>query len=252
MSTPTWGELDKYHCALEWTKVYDERGILNTIPNPFHEQLAARRYNYSVSSDSSSCRLVFLKSVLRDRRNKTLCRNGRFIWCRNLRYEGPDSHTGLRRISFTVDKGKKRFTVLEDEVLCVPANSYINNSRFFKKRETTFRAFGTVFGYSNTRSMMYRAAKDDFPERESFFRKIQEDCPYKPGVLIRVRKGYFYPDPITRPQPYNEEDQYPYGIIIAPSQENSDYSGREFYRVRFGQTTYERVHPVEMEIVNEV
>ena len=45
---------------------------------------------------------------------------------------------------------------------------------------------------------------------------------------------------------------HPYGIILAPSFNNTDYSGREFYRVRFGGTTYEKVHPVQMEIINEV
>tara|TARA_R100000808_G_C2149755_1_gene158264 strand:+ start:475 stop:1233 length:759 start_codon:yes stop_codon:yes gene_type:complete len=252
MSTPTWGDLDKYHCNAEWVKSRTNGQVTSSVPNPFYEQLASRRYNYSVSRDSSSCRLVFLKGVLKDPRNKTLRRSGRFIWCRNLRYEGADPSTGLRKISFTVDKGKKRFTVLENEALCIPANTFINNNRFFKKRESTFRAFGTVFGYSNTRSMMYRSAKSEFPDRDDFFAKLQEDCPYKPGTLVRARQGYFYPDPHTRSAPYDKEEEYPYGIILAPSQGNSDYCGREFYRVRFGQTTYERVHPVEMEIVNEV
>ena len=33
---------------------------------------------------------------------------------------------------------------------------------------------------------------------------------------------------------------------------NEEFIGREFYRVRFGDTTYERVHPVQLEIINEV
>ena len=69
---------------------------------------------------------------------------------------------------------------------------------------------------------------------------------------MRAKKGYFYPDPMTRPAHYDEDEKHPYGIILAPSIGNADYCGREFYRVRFGHTTYERVHPVEMEIVNEV
>ena len=48
------------------------------------------------------------------------------------------------------------------------------------------------------------------------------------------------------------QQQHPCGIVLGRSFDRDDYMGREFYRVRFGDTTYERVHPVEMEIINEV
>jgi hypothetical protein len=253
MPTPTWGDLHKYHCSYEF--LCDSNGRRNysdhTI-NPYYEPMAARRFNYSTSRDSSVCRLVFLQGVLEDSSNRTLCRNGRFIWCKSLAYEGTDPRSGLRKISFTIDKGKKRFTVLENQAVCLPSKSFINNNRYMKKRHSTFGGFGTVFGYNNTRNMMYRSAKHKYADCQDLFDRIAEDCPYRPGTLVRARKGYFYPDPLTRPTKFNDQEEYPYGIILAPSLGNREYCGREFYQVRFGQTTYDRIHPVEMEIINEV
>ena len=45
---------------------------------------------------------------------------------------------------------------------------------------------------------------------------------------------------------------HPYGIILGRSRDTSHYAGRELYRVNFGGTIYEKVHPVQMEVVNEV
>jgi hypothetical protein len=245
MTTPTWGDLLNYHCSLKWARI-DQQAILN----PFYEDMATRRYNYSASKDASSCRLVFLKDVLKNPENKTLVRHGRFIWCRNLKYEGKDL-TGLRQISFTVDKGQKRFTAREDTVLCVPSKTFINNNRYFRNKETTFRAFSSVFGYQNTMNMMFKNSDLD---REDFVKKINEDNPHKPGTLVAARQGYFHPTTSATQLPPSEEwnKEHPYGIIIGPSFDNNDYAGREYYRVKFGETTYERVHPVQMEIINEV
>ena len=245
MSTPTWRALMSHHCSLKWTKVGQD-----SVRNPFYEDMAARRYNYAPSKDATSCRLVFLKDVLKNPENKTLVRNGRFIWCRNLKYEGRDP-AGLRQISFTVDKGQKRFVVREDNVLCIPAKTFIYNNRYFRKKETTFKAFSSVFGYKNTMNMMFKNSDLD---REDFVKRINEENPHKPGTLVAARQGYFHPTTGTAASPPSEEwdEEYPYGIIIGPSFDNNDYSGREFYRVKFGETTYERVHPIQMEIINEV
>ena len=245
MTTPTWGDLLDYHCSLKWVKENGE-----TVPNPFYEDMATRRYNYAASKDLSSCRLVFLKDVLKDSNNSTLVRGGRFIWCRNLKYEG-SGPTGLRQISLTVDKGQKRFTVREDTVLCIPSKTFINNNRYFRKKETTFRAFSSVFGYKNTMNMMFKNSDLD---QEDFAKRIGEENPYKPGALVAARQGYFHPSTTAPHLPPSEEwgKEYPYGIIIGPAFDNNDYAGREFYRVKFGGTTYERVHPIQMEIVNEV
>jgi len=250
----TWGDLLKYHCASKWLT----DGLLpHHVRNPCYETISTRRYNYSTSSDVLSCRLVFLNGVLDKPENKTLVRNGRFIWCRHLKYEGVDESTGLRNISFRVDKGKKRFYVSENEVLCLPSKTFINNNHFFRHKETIFRAFSTVFGYKNTLNMMFKNS-DLGLTRDEFLEKIKKDGPYRPGTLVAPRKGYFYPTSVAMDQSWSRkypEDlsaEHPYGIIIGSSPDNSDYSGREFYRVRFGGTTYERIHPIEMEIINEV
>ena len=88
---------------------------------------------------------------------------------------------------------------------------------------------------------------------ESFSAKIQADNPFRPGTLVRPRLGYFHPEVDLKEQgsKFNYNNPHPVGIILgAALMEN--YLGREFYRVRFGSTTYERVHPIQMEIINEV
>ena len=246
MATPTWQELQDCFCANTWIRKPDAALELN----PYFEAMANRRYNYSTAPDRSACRLVFLDPVLKNPANKTLVRNGRFIWCSNLRYEGL-AEDGLRQISFTVDKGNKRFIVSENNVLCVPSNVFINNGRYFRKKDKTFKAFSSVFSYSSAITMM---AKQDGTDLDDIKSKIALDSPYKPGTLVAPRLGYFYPitySPGTANRP-SVLDEPPYGIIIGSSFDNSDFSGREFYRVRFAGTTYERVHPVQMEIINEV
>ena len=88
--------------------------------------------------------------------------------------------------------------------------------------------------------------------------RMRQDNPYRPGTLVSPRLGYFYPDQqvsreiLTADDKNAAEIEHPCGIILGPSLVNGDYSGREFYRVRFAHTTYERVHPIQMEIINEV
>jgi len=218
------------------------------IANPFHEEVATRRYNYSPATDISAVRLVFLKGVLEQKGNNTLRRSGRFIWCKNLRYEGR-SPKGLRQLSFTVDKGQKRFTVSEDNVLCVPSKIYVNNNRYFRQREKTFSSFSSVFGYKNSYKKM---AINGGYTLEEFHEIVDKDNPFKPGALVAPRLGYFYPQPSPEQAAViDKNQQHPCGIVLGPSFLD-DYIGREFYRVRFGSTTYERVHPVQMEIINEV
>ena len=246
MSLATWGDLMTLHCTLKWYKAGNKIHL-----NPYYEDMACRRYNYAPSKDITACRLVFLNDVLLDSRNKTLVRDGRFIWCRNLEYEGLNAQ-GLRHISFTIDKGQKRFIVAENNLLAVPARTFVNNKSFFRRKEATFRCFASVFGYKNTMNMM---CKRQTLEREEFYRKVREDNPHKPGTLVAPRLGYFYPTGQSPPAalPGDLSKDYPYGIILGASADNNhDHSGREFYRVKFGETTYERVHPVQMEIINEV
>ena len=245
MKLPTWQDLIAHHCSIKTI----HQPVLKS--NPHFEESSTRRYNFATSLDSSSCRLVFLNGVLDNPDNKTLRRNGSFIWCKNLRYEGRNKF-GMRQISFTVDKGKKRFLVSENNVLCVPSKSYVNNNRYFRTKEKTFKAFSSVFAYNNTLNMMRKKSR---LQQGEFDELIKRANPYKPGTLVAPRLGYFHPQSKNIAEAKTKfilNDEHPCGIILGPCHDNTDYSGREFYRVRFGDTTYERVHPVEMEIINEV
>lgn len=250
MRFPSWGELFDYHCGVK-------RDSLDHFPggeNPLYEQFSQRRYNYATGSDTTCCRLVFLKEVLDDPVNKTLVRNGRFIWCRELKYEGL-SGKGFRQISFSVDNGKKRFIVAENNILCLPSDIFVSNNRYFRAKGSTFTPFSSVFGYRKTIAMM---CKNSELPAEELREKIKSENPFRPGTLVSPRLGYFFPDQPQVPNNYpqvaypNLLEEHPCGIILGRGTLNDDRSGREFYRVRFGGTTYERVHPVQLEIVNEV
>lgn len=241
MSLATWEDLQQYYCATKWNKCSGR-----SEPNPFFEEMANRRYNYAAFSDYDRCRFIFLKEVLKSGDNKTLVRKGRFIWCRNLRYEGKMG-TGLRHISFTVDSGQKRFTVAENNMLCLPSKTFISNNQFFRHKASTFRGFSSAFAYKQAFRMMVKGSGN---QAQEFVRYMEEQNPHKVGTLVAPRLGYFYPD-ITRCKG-SVSQQHPYGIIMGTSFARGDHPRREFYRVRFGGTIYEQVHPVQMEIINEV
>jgi len=242
MTLPTWARLRDYHCTSARVSTKPSR----RENNPYYEDFSCRRYNYSPVLDRVQFRLVFLKEVLSEPHNKTLIRNGRFIWCSNLQYEGRDEQ-GYRKVSFTVDKGQKRFVVAENNMLCVPSNIFINNNQYFRTKDKTFSAFSSVFSYKNCVSSM---AKSGGYTTADFNELISEHNPFKPGALVSPRVGYFFPD-LKPGMEEVLEDEHPYGIILGPSFLD-DFIGREFYRARFGSTTYERVHPIQLEIINEV
>jgi len=241
MILPTWGELENYYCAYSRVK-----NTTPSVPNPYYEEMATRRYNYSPLPDQSAVSLVFLNGATDSPGHNTLCRSGRFIWCRNLRYEGRHN-SGLRQLSLTVDHGKKRFLVAENNVLCIPSQIYISNSRYFRTVAKTFRGFSSVFSYENSVALMRQTTQDDRP---TFRDRLSADNPFKPGALVAPRLGYFYPTAgLTAPA--TQDTPHPCGIVLGRSV-MPEFVGREFYRVRFGSTTYERVHPIQMEIINEV
>jgi len=246
VNLPTYEQLISQHCSIERVHRLDQDPYSRGEDNPHYEPFAKRRYNYSPSSDVIAVRLIFLKDVLKDSNNKTLVRNGRFIWCKNLNYEGR-SADGFRQISFTIDNGNKRFTVSENNVLCVPAKTFVNNNKLFRAKNKTFLAFSTVFSYNHTFNMML---KNSSLGSKEFSDLISVHSPFKPGALVAPRLGYFFPDRNVR-APERLDSEHPVGIILGPSM-LPDHLGREFYRVRFGSTTYERVYPAEMEIINEV
>lgn len=231
---PKWGQLIENFCS-------------NKSSPEFYEPFATRRYNFGTSNDHGRCRLIFLKDALKNPENKTLFRNGRFIWCSNLRYDGT-SDAGLRCVSFTVDRGHKRFQVEENNILTLPSKVCVSNNRYFKSKQKTFLPFSTIFSYEKTLQMMARHKRMD---RETFSETIAKQNPYRPGTLVIPRVGYFWPDVDIKKigTEINEDSQHPCGIILGKSFEENNYVNKEFYRVRFGKTTYERLHPVQLEIV---
>lgn len=239
MSYPTWGELVDGHCSQPYLSHPNEER-----QNPWFEHMANRRYNYAPSTDVDACRLVFLKEAASDHSYRTLRRDGRFIWCKNLHYEGRNAD-GYRQVSFTVDKGSKRFVVSENNILCLPSKNYVGNNKYFRRKLGLFKPFSTVFGYKRSFTMLRK--NGNYTERE-LSQVLRQDSPYKPGTLVAPRMGYFFPEPFSSER---VNDEHPCGIVLGPSFAD-DYLGKEFYRVRFGDTTYEQVHPVQLEILNEV
>jgi|TARA_A100001015_G_scaffold216743_1_gene243429 hypothetical protein len=244
MKFPTWEELLTHHCTV--SRYSTPEG--SRRENYYHESFAVRRFNVSSGDDTHEFRFVFLKAVLENVSNSTLCRHGRFIWCRNLRYEGV-SDLGYRQVSFTVDQGKKRFRVSENNMLCIPSKIFVSNNRFFRTKDKTFMPFSSAFSYSNSVKAMALAENSS---AETLLERIERDSPFKPGTLVVPRVGYFYPaiqPELTSTQ--SLKHSHPCGIILGPSLVD-DYIGRELYRVRFGATTYEKVHPIQMEIINAI
>ena len=244
MPLPTWSDLFDHHCT---NRIIKSRTA--SSENPYYEELSRRRYNYSAIADCDKVRLVFLRSVLSKPTNATLIRGGRFIWCKNLHYEGRDD-LGWRQVSFTVDNGQKRFSVSENNLLCIPSKAYINNRRFYRPKTSTFVGFSSLFCYGPAIAMMAKSSGHSFEDLEQI---IIADNPISPGALVAPRLGYFYPE--AGHEPFTKDKltaEHPCGIILGKSFDRDDYMGREFYRVRFGGTTYERVNLVEMEILNEV
>ena len=48
------------------------------------------------------------------------------------------------------------------------------------------------------------------------------------------------------------EAVHPVGVILGRARNVSPHSGRELYRVSFAETIYEEVHPIQLEVINEV
>ena len=186
-----------------------------------------------------------------DPTNKTLRRRGRFIWCKNLEYLGK-GEGGYRYIRFTVDKGQKRFTVSERDMLCLPSKVWVNNNRYFRSPQRIFTPFSSVFNYPNTIKML---AHDHALSPSDLQFCMEEESPFSPGTLVAPRLGYFYPEGANDKQRdlARRDQQHPCGIILGRSfSGDADYATRELYRVRFADTTYEKIHPVQLEILNEV
>ena len=293
MSHHTWYDLADHFCARE-------KSLIDGGKNKYFERLAARRYNYANKNAAGTVRLVFLNSVAKNKINKTLSRAGRFVWCKNLKYEGKGDD-GYRKISFTIGSGGKRFFVCESNVLAIPHNTYINNNSYFRNYNKVFGSFASVFDYRDAIKVMKRNSSQRWDDLESYESFLQQESPFKTGTLVCARKGLFFPrlskfqekieelvdrycvenyctqhnhklkaylsgrDYITRDKKlqglfdsfikwcaHTPEAMHPVGVVVGRSRNVSPYSGKELYRVSFADTIYEEVHPIQMEVLNEV
>ena len=299
--TPSWLDLVSMFSSSRLTLLGEE--------NKLYDKAATRNYYPSTSVDKYSLRLVFLSTVSEDYRNRTLDRRGRFLWARNLRYEGVDAD-GLRQISFTLDKGSKRFTVSESEVLCLPSRASVRSSSTkhnFNPPPLAYTSFSSVFEYDNALKQLHR--KSGVADYETYVSTLTAASPFKPGTLVSPRLGYFLPkrssfvgvasaatdqffdevpsllssantrveflDTLTSALAFSDSLVYktpieiikiirafgdwcsssrgfehPYGIVLSRNyQPHQRSTGKEFYRVNFGGTIYEKVMPIQMEVL---
>lgn len=293
MKNNTWYDLADHFCARE-------KSLLDGGENKYFDRFAARRYNYAKNYVSGAVRLVFLKSVEKDKINKTLNRDGRFIWCKNLRYEGKDDE-GYRKLSFSIRNGNKKFQVSEQEIVVVPHNIFINNNSYFKKYNKILSSFSSVFEYREALKIMKRNDDRSWESVDEFAEHIRAESPFRPGTLVKPRRGLFFPrlavfqekidnlvtqfcsennlnsrskelktylsgrDYITTDERlmslFNQFNEWceqeptaahPVGIILGRARDISPHSGRELYRVSFAETIYEDIHPIQMEVLNEI
>ncbi len=296
MKQHTWYDLADHFCARD-------KSLLDGGKNKYFERFAARRYNYANNPPLGAVRLVFLKQAADDKNNKTLVRNGRFVWCKDLKYEGK-SPSGYRKLSFRISNGNKRFEVSEQHVVAIPHNIYINNNSFFRKYNKIFSSFASVFDYRDAVKIMKRNDDGQWRDLDDYMDYLRCETPFRPGSLVRPRKGMFFPnlkklqDTMTDltsefcktngllkysnklneylagrpPSHINNGDEefmdivhqfsewcentpeaiHPVGVVLGRARNVSPHSGRELYRVSFAETIYEEMHPIQLEIINEV
>jgi hypothetical protein len=185
MKPHTWYDLADSFCARS-------DSLISGGKNKNFERFAARRYNYAHNPPAGAVRLVFLRDVALDKNNKTLSRDGRFVWCKELKYEGKNSD-GYRTISFNIRNGNKRFHVSEQHVLAIPHNVYVNNNSFFRKYNRIFTAFASVFDYRDAVKVMRRNDDNRWKDLDDFVDYLRCETPFRPGTLVNARNGMFFP-----------------------------------------------------------
>ena len=239
----SWANLRKYYSC------YPE---IEGGKNPFFEPFTHKRYNPSRIKDTNRFRLIFLSRTLDEYpKYQTLVRDGRPVWCENLKYEGAANN--LRHFSFNLRNGKKRFTISENYCFLLPSRLYVYPSwpsRLGSSKSLCAR-LGSIFGYPAAIDDMYKN-NDKKESFQQFKARLDKESPFRPGVLISPRVGLFRPfKKGTEKQAFDDTDQFPYGLIIR--QEDAKYQelyGRELFTVSFGGNIVENVHPIEMEVVN--
>ena len=88
ISKPTWYNLKAYYSYHRTVMNGPFSRILHE-KNPMYEPLTRRRYNYSKIIDTDRVRIVFLNRLLKTKPEyKTLVRDGKPLWCFDLKYEG--------------------------------------------------------------------------------------------------------------------------------------------------------------------
>ena len=239
----TWSNLRKFYSC--YPDIAGEK-------NPFFEPFTHKRYNPSRIKDNRRFRLIFLNRTLDEYPEyKTLIRDGRPVWCENMKYEGVSDN--LRYFSFNLRGGKKRFTISENYCFLLPSRLYVYPSwpsRLGKSKSLCAR-LGSVFGYPELLKDMYRNQDNTNEKFDDFLQRLKEESPIKPGVLVSPRVGLFRPIAASNKSSGAAAEMFPYGLVIR--QETAKYQelyGRELFTVSFGGNIIENVHPIEMEIVD--
>jgi hypothetical protein len=307
ISKPTWYNLKAYY-SYHRTVLSGPYTKSQYEPNPMYEPLTRRRYNYSKIIDTNRVRIVFLSRLAEQKPDyKTLIRDGKPLWCHEMRYEGIIENN--RAFSFRLDGAKnKRFVVTEDFALLIPQRVFIDHtvSARFTPR-TPYSQFGSVFRYDNCRQMMYKNRVEEHRHFSfvEFCNLLDNDCQIKVGNLVKPRVGLFSPtrQRVMRtgkigvnilqrmldtykskigPTDHNtlcevvqldanlelnqreasildkflnwcmtsDEVLFPFGLVIArESSINDGLFGKELYTVRFGPNQYDKIHPIELEVV---
>jgi hypothetical protein len=239
----SWNNLRKYYSC--YPDIAGEK-------NPFFEPFTHKRYNPSRIKDNRRFRLIFLNRTLEEYpKYKTLVRDGRPVWCENMKYEGVSNK--LRYLSFNLRGGKKRFTISENYCFLLPSRLYVYPgwpSRLGNPKSPCAR-LGSVFGYPPLLKVMYRNEKGTSEELQDFLQRLKKESPIRPGALVSPRIGLFRTSTMSQSSNNDPSEMFPHGLVIR--REVAKYQelyGRELFTVSFGGNIIENVHPIEMEVID--
>lgn len=250
---PTLYELFDHHASRKFLS-FDGAG--EGAINPNYEPSFERKYRISKRTFEVGIRIVFLGSMLRDKRYEAgfsrIVRSGVPIWCYDLKYEGL-SDRGYRQFSFNLEKESKRFLVEERYALLVPSRSGVT-PKFYDGYTHRCRNFGSVFSYAPALQVMHGSA--ECTSLEGFCENVRQDNPVCAGALVSPRLGLFSVKHRKRTGITNGDSPFPYGLVLNKEEEAigsaGNLFGRELFRVMFGDEIYDGVHPNELEIINNV
>ena len=220
--------------------------------NPDYEPSFERKYRISKRTFEVGIRIVFLGSMLRDKRYMTgfsrIVRSGVPVWCYDLKYEGLSARHH-RQFSFNLHGESKRFLVEEKYALLIPTRSGVT-PKFYDGYTHRCRNFGSVFAYAPALQMMHESVEG--VSLEDFCLSVKRDNPIYPGILVSPRLGLFSVKHRNRKQIEDGDLPFPYGLVLNKEEQTVENGGnlfgREVFRVMFGNEIYDGIHPNELEV----